>query len=73
MVVDFRDAQKLGYRGADGGRMDRALQDTEQRWADYENALAIDRARKRSLGGINDWTGKLARRLPGLLRRPTIF
>lgn len=69
MVVDFRDAQKLGYRGADGGRMDRALQDTEQRWADYENALAIDRARKRSLGGINDWTGETGQASPWIAQK----
>ncbi len=57
-VNDFRHLRNLGYTEADGTAQRGAVGPSGHAFADYETALAVDRANKRAIGGITDWTGE---------------
>jgi len=56
-VNDFRHFRNLGYTDAAGKPVDQVT-GTPHIFADYETALAVDRANKRKLAGRSDWTGE---------------
>jgi len=63
-VNDFRHARELGYTEANGEPQRGALGSTQHTFADYETALAVDRANKTQLGGRTDWTGEQMQAAP---------
>jgi len=56
-VNDFRHFRNLGYTDSKGMPVDQ-VKGTPHIFADYETALAVDRANKRKLAGRSDWTGE---------------
>ena len=63
-VNDFRHARELGYTEANGEPQRGALGATQHNFADYETALAVDRANKAQLGGKSNWTGEQMQAAP---------
>jgi hypothetical protein len=63
-VNDFRHARELGYTEASGEPQRNALGSTQHNFADYETALAVDRANQTQLGGRSDWTGEQMQAAP---------
>jgi hypothetical protein len=63
-VNDFRHARELGYTEANGEPQRGALGATQHNFADYETALAVDRANQTQLGGKTDWTGEQMQAAP---------
>lgn len=61
---DFRQAQHFGYTEASGAPYRGAPRDTMHPFMDAETALAVDRANRVRLGGINSWTGDIAQEVP---------
>lgn len=55
---DFRHFRNLGFTEADGSDQVAAGNPAMHKWADYETALAVDRANNAKLGGRTDWTGE---------------
>ena len=51
-VTDFRSARQHGYTDPYN------LTSSQHTFIDYENALAVDRARRGNLAGRSDWTGE---------------
>ena len=56
-VNDFRHFRNLGYTDPSGAPV-REIKGTPHIFADYETALAVDRANKRNLAGRSNWTGE---------------
>jgi hypothetical protein len=56
-VNDFRHFRNLGYTDPSGMPVDQ-VKGTPHIFADYETALAVDRANRRNLAGRSDWTGE---------------
>lgn len=57
-VNDFRHARNFRYTEASGDAQRDALTDAQHRFLDYETALAVDRANRRAVGGMTDWSGE---------------
>ena len=57
-VNDFRWANEMGYREADGSPFRGTLTKAQHTFIDYETALAVERANARNLGGRSNWTGQ---------------
>lgn len=57
-VNDFRHARNLGFTEKNGEAQRNAIGSASHRWADYETALAVDRANRAAVGGHTNWTGE---------------
>ena len=63
-VNDFRHLANLGYTETDGSSQRNAVGAAGHRFADYETALAVDRANKAGLDGRSNWTGEQLQAAP---------
>lgn len=63
-VNDFRHLRTLGFTETDGSAQRNAVGSAGHTYADYETALAVDRANKRNLDGRTDWTGEQIQAAP---------
>jgi hypothetical protein len=68
-VNDFRHAINLGYTEPSGIPQRQGLTKTQHGFADYETALAVDRANKANLGGRADWTGEQLQAAPWVVQK----
>jgi hypothetical protein len=72
-VNDFRAARSHGRTEADGTPQKGALGATEHTFMDFENALAIDRANTKKIGGRSDWTGEKIQAAPWVRQKGNDF
>lgn len=72
-VNDFRHLRNLGYTEASGEAQRNAVGAAGHTFADYETALAVDRANKRAVGGFTDWTGEKLQAAPWVLQKGQDF
>ena len=72
-VNDFRHLRNLGYTETDGAAQKNAVGAAGHRFADYETALAVDRANKKQLGGRSDWTGERLQAAPWVTQKGRDF
>jgi hypothetical protein len=63
-VNDFRHAINMGYTEPSGIPQRAGLTRAQHTFADYETALAVDRANAANLGGRSDWTGEQLQAAP---------
>lgn len=68
-VNDFRHLRSLGYTEATGEAQVGAVGPAGHRFADYETALAVDRANRKALGGRTDWTGERLQAAPWVTQK----
>lgn len=57
-VNDFRHFRNLGFTEVTGEKQRAGVGDSGHKFADYETALAVSRARDRNAAGRDDWTGE---------------
>ena len=63
-VNDFRHLRTLGFTETDGSAQRNAVGTAGHKYADYETALAVDRANNRNLDGRSNWTGEQIQAAP---------
>lgn len=68
-VNDFRHLRNLGYTETDGSAQRNAVGAAGHRFADYETALAVDRANRANLGGRSNWTGEQLQAAPWVTQK----
>jgi hypothetical protein len=68
-VNDFRHAINLGYTEPSGIPQRQGLGATQHAFADYETALAVDRANQANLGGRSNWTGEQLQAAPWVIQK----
>lgn len=72
-VNDFRHARTLGFTETSGEAQRNAIGAAGHRYADYETALAVDRANQRALAGRTDWTGEQTQAAPWVKQKADDF
>lgn len=72
-VNDFRHLRNLGFTETDGTAQRNAVGPSGHAFADYETALAVDRANKKAIGGITDWTGEKLQAAPWVTQKGQDF
>ena len=68
-VNDFRHAINLGFTEASGIPQRQGLSSQQHLFADYETALAVDRANSAKLGGRSNWTGEQLQAAPWVTQK----
>lgn len=68
-VNDFRHLRNLGFTETDGSAQRNAVGAAGHRFADYETALAVDRANQARLAGRDDWTGEQLQAAPWVTQK----
>lgn len=72
-VNDFRHLRNLGYTELSGEAQMGAVGKPGHAFADYETALAVDRANAKNLGGRSDWTGEQIQAAPWVTQKGDDF
>lgn len=72
-VNDFRHARTLGFTETSGEAQRNAIGAAGHKYADYETALAVDRANQRGLAGRTDWTGEQTQAAPWVKQKADDF
>lgn len=63
-VNDFRHLRTLGFTETSGAAQRNAVGEAGHKYADYETALAVERANQRNLAGRSNWTGEQIQAAP---------
>ena len=68
-VNDFRWLREHGFTETSGEAQRNAVGPAGHRYADYETALAADRANQSQAGGFDNWTGEMVQAAPWVAQK----
>jgi len=72
-VNDFRHLRNLGYTEVSGEDQIGPVRSAGHKFADYETALAVDRANQANVGGVSNWTGERLQAAPWVRQKGEDF